>query len=66
MSFILCRYLSPMSAQEKFLNPFICISGNVDLSSVIEIAKTGVDYISVGALTHSVKNHDFTLLFNEL
>ncbi len=42
------------------------VSGNIDISSVTETAKTGVDYISVGALTHSVKNHDFTLLFNEL
>ena len=30
------------------------------------VAETGVDYISIGALTHSVKNHDFTLLFEEL
>jgi nicotinate-nucleotide pyrophosphorylase (carboxylating) len=42
------------------------VSGNIDLSSVADYAKVGVDYISVGALTHSVNNHDFTLLFNEL
>ena len=29
-------------------------------------AETGVDYISIGSLTHSVKNHDFSLLFKEL
>lgn len=41
-------------------------SGNVDGNNIREIAETGVDYISVGALTHSVQNHDFTLLFDEL
>lgn len=41
-------------------------SGNVDINSVREIAETGVDYISVGALTHSVTNHDYSLLFDEL
>ncbi len=33
-------------------------SGNVTLDTVKEIASTGVDYISVGALTHSVKAFD--------
>jgi len=39
-------------------------SGGVDLGSVREIAGTGVDYISVGAITHSARAFDFTLLFN--
>ena len=29
------------------------VSGGVDISSIREIAETGVDYISVGAITHS-------------
>ncbi len=33
-------------------------SGNVDLESVRTIAETGVDYISIGALTHSAKVFD--------
>lgn len=41
-------------------------SGNVDMGTVKGIAAAGVDYISIGELTHSVTNHDFTLLFNEL
>lgn len=36
-------------------------SGNVTLASVAEIASSGVDYISVGALTHSVKALDISL-----
>ncbi|MET0468349.1 MAG: carboxylating nicotinate-nucleotide diphosphorylase [Aeromicrobium sp.] len=36
-------------------------SGGVDLSTIGEIAKTGVDVISVGALTHSVSNLDLGL-----
>lgn len=37
-------------------------SGNVTLENVRLIADTGVDYISVGALTHSVKNVDVSLI----
>lgn len=36
-------------------------SGNVNLQTVSGIAATGVDYISVGALTHSVKALDISL-----
>lgn len=36
-------------------------SGGVNLDAVKEIAETGVDYISVGALTHSVKALDISL-----
>ncbi|MFC1539710.1 nicotinate-nucleotide diphosphorylase (carboxylating), partial [Candidatus Latescibacterota bacterium] len=42
------------------------VSGNIDTENIKEIADTGVDYISIGSLTHSVVNHDFTLLFDEL
>jgi nicotinate-nucleotide pyrophosphorylase (carboxylating) len=35
-------------------------SGNVSLETVAAIAATGVDYISVGALTHSVKAMDIS------
>ncbi|MBI3942930.1 MAG: carboxylating nicotinate-nucleotide diphosphorylase [Chloroflexi bacterium] len=37
-------------------------SGNVNLETVAAIAATGVDYISVGALTHSVRVLDLSLL----
>ncbi|SEM56056.1 nicotinate-nucleotide pyrophosphorylase [carboxylating] [Syntrophus gentianae] len=37
-------------------------SGNVTLTTVRQIAETGVDYISSGALTHSVKAADLSLL----
>jgi len=36
-------------------------SGNVSLDNVRQIAETGVDYISVGALTHSVQALDVSL-----
>lgn len=36
-------------------------SGGVNLETVKEIAETGVDFISVGALTHSVKALDISL-----
>ncbi|MES2677815.1 MAG: carboxylating nicotinate-nucleotide diphosphorylase [Pseudomonadota bacterium] len=37
------------------------VSGGINLKVVGKIAKTGVDYISVGALTHSVKAADIGL-----
>jgi len=36
-------------------------SGNVSLENVAAIAATGVDYISIGALTHSAPASDFSL-----
>lgn len=36
-------------------------SGNVSLATVRKIAETGVDYISVGALTHSPRTFDVSL-----
>jgi nicotinate-nucleotide pyrophosphorylase (carboxylating) len=36
-------------------------SGGVNLSTVAGIAETGVDFISVGALTHSAPNLDVGL-----
>jgi nicotinate-nucleotide pyrophosphorylase (carboxylating) len=37
-------------------------SGNVNLKTIAEIAATGVDYISVGALTHSAPAADVSML----
>ena len=41
--------------------PVIEASGNITLENAAEIAKTGVDLFSVGALTHSVKAFDISL-----
>jgi nicotinate-nucleotide pyrophosphorylase (carboxylating) len=41
-------------------------SGGVTLDNVRGIALAGVDYISVGALTHSYKSIDMTLLVEEI
>jgi nicotinate-nucleotide pyrophosphorylase (carboxylating) len=38
-------------------------SGNMNLEKVREVASTGVDYISIGALTHSVNALDISLKF---
>ena len=38
------------------------VSGGVNLDTVREIANTGVDYISVGALTHSAPAIDMSLI----
>lgn len=40
-------------------------SGGVNLDTVADIAKTGVDYISVGALTHSARALDLALDFDQ-
>ena len=36
-------------------------SGGITESNILEYAKCGVDYISLGALTHSIKNFDLSL-----
>ena len=47
----------------RSLNPAVQLeaSGNVSLDNVAVIAATGVDYISVGAITHSAPVSDFSL-----
>ncbi|SKA77675.1 nicotinate-nucleotide pyrophosphorylase [carboxylating] [Caloramator quimbayensis] len=37
------------------------VSGNVSLDTISDIAKTGVDFISTGAITHSYKSLDLSL-----
>jgi len=38
-------------------------SGNINIDNIEEIAKTGIDIISVGSITHSVKSLDISLDF---
>ena len=40
--------------------PELEASGGIDLVNVREIAETGVDYVSVGALTHSAPSVDIS------
>ena len=40
------------------------VSGGIDINNVATIAGTGVDYISIGALTKNIKAIDFSLLVN--
>jgi nicotinate-nucleotide pyrophosphorylase (carboxylating) len=42
--------------------PSLEASGGVDLETVRGIAETGVDFISIGALTHSAPTLDFSML----
>jgi nicotinate-nucleotide pyrophosphorylase (carboxylating) len=44
-------------------NPRLEASGGVNLDTVAGIADTGVDFISVGAITHSAKALDLALDF---
>jgi nicotinate-nucleotide pyrophosphorylase (carboxylating) len=39
-------------------------SGGINLSNVRQAALTGVDYVSIGALTHSPKSLDISLEFD--
>ena len=45
------------------LAPKLEASGGVNLDTIVDIARTGVDYISVGALTHSAVALDLSLDF---
>ena len=50
-----------LSAIRYPLYPKLEVSGGVTLDNVREIAKTGVDMISIGGLTHSAKSADISL-----
>ena len=41
--------------------PALEASGNIDLDTTQIMSAAGVDYISVGSLTHSVRSFDFSL-----
>ena len=41
-------------------------SGNITNKNIIEIAETGIDFVSVGALTKNIKAIDLTLLINSI
>jgi nicotinate-nucleotide pyrophosphorylase (carboxylating) len=48
--------------------PYCCeleASGNVDLATIAAVAQTGVDYISVGAITKSIQAIDLSLLIRD-
>ena len=55
--------LKRLVALARKLNPAVKLeaSGNVNLDTVVAIAATGVDFISIGALTHSAPVCDFSL-----
>lgn len=53
-----------MAVEEVKGRLIIEASGNVNLENVRAIAETGVDYISVGALTHSIKALDISLIIS--
>ncbi len=39
-------------------------SGGINIDTIVDFAKTGVDFISVGALTHQIKSLDLSLKAN--
>jgi nicotinate-nucleotide pyrophosphorylase (carboxylating) len=41
------------------------VSGNITLDNLREIAETGIDYISTGAITKHIQAIDLTLLLSE-
>jgi nicotinate-nucleotide pyrophosphorylase (carboxylating) len=51
----------------KSTNPKIKleVSGGVNLKNVRSFAETGVDYISIGALTHSASAADFSMRYSQ-
>ncbi|MEE8605135.1 MAG: carboxylating nicotinate-nucleotide diphosphorylase, partial [Candidatus Aminicenantaceae bacterium] len=57
--------LNTMREVVKLLNGKVLVevSGNINLSKASKIADLGVDFISVGALTHSYKSLDISMEF---
>jgi len=52
--------------QKKFKAPLLEASGNINFSNVKEIAKTGIDFISIGEITHSAPALDMSLKIIEV
>ena len=60
--------LDEMSEAVKLISKRIEVeaSGGIDLKTVSAVAKTGVDFVSVGALTHSYNSLDISLVIKSL
>ena len=60
-----CRIWGPEPSPDAFddLIAELEASGNVTLETIREIAETGVDFISTGALTKNVSAADLSMLF---
>ncbi len=58
--------LEEMQASVLMINKKVKVeaSGSITLGNIKAVAETGVDYISVGAITHSVNALDISLLIN--
>ena len=50
-----------LSSEISPLRPLLEVSGGITLNTIKKIASTGIDMISVGALTHSVDSVDISL-----
>ncbi len=65
---IMLDNMSPGEVKEavKIINKRsrIEISGNIGLSNIQNIASEGIDYISVGAITHSAPAVDISMVFS--
>jgi len=59
--------LAEMRKAVKLINGQIKVeaSGNITLERIAKVAATGVDFISVGALTHSVTAFDISMLITD-
>ncbi len=53
-----------LNAGYGFVAAELEVSGNVDIDSVRELAETGVNYISIGALTKHVRAADLSMRFS--
>jgi nicotinate-nucleotide pyrophosphorylase (carboxylating) len=40
-------------------------SGNIDENNIVEVAQTGVNYISIGAITKHIRAVDFSLRISQ-
>lgn len=60
--------LSEIKEAVEIVDSWIALeaSGNMTLDRISEVAATGVDYISVGALTHSYKALDLSLVIEKV
>lgn len=56
------KMINKVKSNNQYEKIFFEASGDINLNNINQYAKSGVDIISVGALTHSAKSCDFTLL----
>ena len=60
------KFIKNLNELNSYGRSLIEVSGGINMDNIIDYAKTGVDIISIGGLTHSSRSLDFSLKIEKM